>query len=290
VKPISRKEFVAAAAVPPKLGTPEALLSGARVIEAARAPAPVRTTGRRIDAWYASYSSPAVVAMLRTGAVPETVFRPDDRKQITNTDTFPWNCICWLVITAETGDQFIGTGWLAGAQTVITAGHCVYLHGYGGWARQVAVYPGGTGGPIVSDDLYTTDSYAASSANQADDYGAILLPSQQTASFGFEALEDSKLSHLQVTVAGFPSDKDEGTLWGNTRKLVRVTSGQIFYDISTAGGQSGCPVFYNYHDEQLNQDQRLVVGIHNYGGTTTNTATRITGAVYDQIVAWGGGK
>jgi V8-like Glu-specific endopeptidase len=238
-----------------------------------------------IDAWYGSYGDPISVALMRRDdnvarVVAETVFADDDRQQVGNTQDFPWVCLCWLVITAESGHRFIGTGWLASARTVITAGHCVYMHNEGGWAQQVQVYPGGTGGPYVSDDLYTTDTYVASSANYADDYGAIVLPVALPNYLGVEAPEASDLSNMQVNVSGYPSDKPEGTLWGSTRRLVRATSRQLYYDISTAGGQSGCPVLYQ------DAEGWWGVGIHNYGGVRTNMATRITSAVYDQIEQW----
>ena len=72
----------------------------------------------------------------------ETVIDTDDRRRILETDLFPWRTICALHITSALGG-FVGTGWLAGPRTVITAGHCVYhLADMGGWANEIEVTPG----------------------------------------------------------------------------------------------------------------------------------------------------
>ena len=46
------------------------------------------------------------------------------------------------------------------------------------------------------------------------------------------------------------------------------------------GGQSGAPVYI------MRAGQRYVVGIHNYGQATGNSATRVTEPVYQRLLAW----
>jgi V8-like Glu-specific endopeptidase len=270
-------------------GEPEPELRGPpRATLAARAPAVPRRPQRLIDAWYGSYGTPVSAALLRRDdnvarLVAETVFADDDRQQIQNTQDFPWVCLCWLVITGESGNQFIGTGWLAGPRTVITAGHCVYLHNEGGWAQQIQVYPARNGnqqfGEFTSSNLHSTVGWTEQKS-EADDYGAIVLADGQTDWMGYEAADDDTLQGLLVNVTGYPGDKENGTLWGSTRRLVGATDRQLTYDISTFGGQSGSPVFYK------DGENRWVIGIHNYGGASANTATRITSQVFDDIEAW----
>ena len=94
--------------------------------------------GPLLDAWHASFSSNAVaVALMKkraggTELVQEMVFKDDDRRQVADTHPFPWQSICSLVITAADGSKWVGSGWLASPRMVVTAGHCVYLHGHGG--------------------------------------------------------------------------------------------------------------------------------------------------------------
>jgi len=83
-----------------------------------------------------------------------------------------------------------------------------------------------------------------------------------------------------AVLAGYPGDKPFGELWGMSRKIASVTPQQLRYQIDTMGGQSGSPVYIKRNN------QRYVVGIHNYGGTTQNSATRITASIYQRLVAW----
>lgn len=75
----------------------------------------------------------------------EVVIGTDDRKNITSTMQYPWRSICSLKIKAKDGTNWIGTGFLIGPRTVITAGHVVYLHNHGGWAKSIEVIPGRNG-------------------------------------------------------------------------------------------------------------------------------------------------
>jgi glutamyl endopeptidase len=55
---------------------------------------------------------------------------------------------------------------------------------------------------------------------------------------------------------------------------------KVFYDIDTAGGQSGTAVF------RVVNDERYATAIHAYGGPVTNSGTRISRSVYDNLLAW----
>ena len=54
----------------------------------------------------------------------------------------------------------------------------------------------------------------------------------------------------------------------------------LTYQTDTYGGQSGAGLYIHRNG------QRYVVGIHNYGAGTGNSATRITRPVYDRLLAW----
>ncbi len=246
--------------------------------------------GPLLDAWHASFSNSLAVALLkkRDGGpemIEEMVFKDDDRKPVTDTRQFPWQCVCALVITAADKTRWVGTGWLAGPRTVVTAGHCVYLHGRGGWAQQVEVCPGRNGadtslGKWTSAELRSVTGWT-NQKSPLYDYGAILLPEPlQLGWFAYGVYDSEELRDMTVNVFGYPADKPQGTLWGTARRLQEVIPQKLVYNLSTYGGQSGCPVF------EKKGDQRTVVGIHNYGDVSGNSATRITDAVYDDIEAW----
>jgi V8-like Glu-specific endopeptidase len=78
----------------------------------------------------------------------------------------------------------------------------------------------------------------------------------------------------------YPGDKPSGTQWFPARKATLVTPRTIIYNIDTAGGQSGAPVW------RFLNGQRHVVGIHTNGSQLGNSATRIVTAVFNNIKAW----
>ena len=245
-----------------------------------------------LDAWFAIHGTDATRSALRDPArqaelIQELVVGVDDRTPIDDTESYPYSCICSLVITAANGKRFIGTGWLVGPRTVITAGHCVYMHNQGGWAEQIEVFPGRNGGhkPFRSTakDLQSVEGWVQRERPEHD-YGAIILADplgDEVGFFGYATRGDAELQNMTINIVGYPGDKDPGTMWGHARRLKRVEQQTVVYDIDTFGGQSGAGLIQWDGGEEF-----YVVGIHNYGDLSGNSATRITQEVYDNIKKW----
>ncbi|MFN0023752.1 MAG: trypsin-like serine peptidase [Parvularculaceae bacterium] len=222
-------------------------------------------------------------------AVLEVIIGRDDRVRITNTTGNPWRRICALKIHFPSGRVYRGTGFFIGPRTVATAGHCVYLHEQGGWARKVEVSPGSNGaarpyGTATSVNFRSVRGWVSDRRPESD-YGCIVLPagsfgSRNLGQFGFAAFPPAVLVACPAVLAGYPGDKPFAELWGMARKIKTVTPTQLIYDIDTAGGQSGSGVYIKRNG------QRFVVGIHNYGAQSGNSATRITQPVYQRLLAW----
>lgn len=272
-----------------------------------------------LDAWYAQYASPTErAAALRASAtsvlreharsssgpamsgmgaealavspnVLEVVIGPDDRVRINNTKVVPWQGICSLLMTAGDGTRWIGTGWLIGPRTVITAGHCVYMREHGGWVREMQVMPGrnesdSSLGNVVATQFRSVRGWVEGQKRICD-YGAIILPEsspfgRQLGTFGYAMPADGVLAGLLVNISGYPGDKPPGTQWYHSRTLTSITPRTLVYDVDTAGGQSGAPVWWRQGDK------RYVVGIHTNGATSGNSATRIVQAVHQNLTAW----
>ncbi|MCO5189047.1 MAG: serine protease [Anaerolineae bacterium] len=236
------------------------------------------------DAWIATLEGDALAE-----AMQEVVIGPDDRIRITGTTSYPWRAICSLRITAGDDSQWIGTGWLVGPRTVITAGHCVFIHNNGGWAKRIEVIPGRNGAqqPYASCVATSFRSVVGWTQNRkrSHDYGAIILPSNcrygdQVGYFGYANYSDSTLEDMLVNLSGYPGDKPVGTQWFHYRRITEVDDRVLTYDIDTAGGQSGAPVW------RYINGQRYAVGIHTNGHSSGNSATRIAKPVFDNIKAW----
>ena len=110
----------------------------------------------------------------------EVIIGKDDRVRIQNTKVVPWNRICHLTIEGKNGSRYVGTGALIGPRTVVTAGHCVFLHGAGGWAssispsRQDANGNSFPFGKAMAVQLHTVKGWK-DGKNRQYDYGAITL-------------------------------------------------------------------------------------------------------------------
>ncbi|WP_219722164.1 trypsin-like serine peptidase [Deinococcus planocerae] len=222
----------------------------------------------------------------------ETVHGPDDRRQITTTSVYPWRAFASLLITAADGSRWIGTGWFIGPHTLMTAGHVVYIKNSGvpgrdGWVRSIQVMPGRNGnslpyGSVTSTNFRTVSGWT-NGGDENYDYGAIITPTDlgnTVGWLGFGAYSDADLRASVGNVSGYPGDKAAGTQWYDARKIASVNSRKVYYDIDTAGGQSGSAVY------RIVNGQRYAFAIHAYGGATTNSGTRITSPVFNNMRTW----
>lgn len=226
------------------------------------------------------------------GFAPETVHGYDDRRQITTTDTYPWRAHASLLVTAADGSRWLGTAWFISSRVLVTAGHVVCIKNSGvpgrdGWVRSIRVVPGRSGtttpfGEVTSTSFRSVRGWVEQ-GNEEYDYGAIILdqPSgDATGWFSFGCYTDADLHTVTGNISGYPGDKPLGTQWYAARRIDSVTTRKVHYDIDTAGGQSGAVVY------RIKNGKRYAVAIHAYGGTTTNSGTRINQAVFDNLSHW----
>lgn len=261
-----------------------------------KAIAQTRTTIKRLAVGKSNRSLvPATPARLAL----ETVVHPtDERTRIVETNEAPWRMVCALAIDGPWG-AFLGTGWLVGPRTIITAGHCVYdTKQMGGWANKITIAPGQDGderpyGSFDSTKFSTVDLWVK---NQDPDFdiSAIHLAEpvgDRVGWFQVASLTDDQLKDYMLNVSGYPAQPGGGTQqWWAKNRIREVTPRRIFYDVDTSGGQSGAPVYIIEKEGA----PPTVVGIHAYGvgGTPqsiplqVNSAPRIIPEVVAQIEAW----
>lgn len=232
-----------------------------------------------IDAYFASFDEPQL----------ENVIGADDRTRINPTTNYPWRAICALRIRSATGKNYVGTGWLISPRTVITAGHCVFMHNEGGWAQSIEVIPAlnGSSRPYGSgsSSVFRSVTGWTNSRNRDFDYGCIILPTtykpgNTTGFFGFATRNDANILNKTLNLSGYPADKGADTQWFHARAPKSVAARTITYDIDTFGGQSGSPVWF------IENGNRYAIGIHTNGNDAGNSATRIVTDVYNNLVTW----
>jgi V8-like Glu-specific endopeptidase len=226
----------------------------------------------------------------------------DDRTQVTDTTVEPFPWICSLSITTPPGPSgtggFVGTGFLIGPRTIVTAGHCVFSDPwededrglrYGrGWAASIHVRAGRNGSTSVAEadavHVFSVDEWTRSQREEFD-FGAILLNKplgDDLGFFGFGAPSDTELKAMNVNVAGYPGERSS-ELWMHANRIVDVSATQLIYKVDTTGGQSGSPVIH-----WDGRNDYLVVGIHNRGSKQQqlNFASRITPTVFAKLTEW----
>jgi len=215
-------------------------------------------------------------------SLPETVCGNDDRVLI-NTQNVPYRYICSLIITANDGGKYIGTGFFINQRCIVTSGHCVFMKDEGGWARSIQVIPGQDGlnapfGSQISTNFRSVEGWV--NDNNSDfDQGAVILPDNTLFNrvrgyFGYAELKSSVI----LNNSGYPGDKPNGTQWFNAGAPTQVTDYKLQYMMDTAGGQSGSPVY-------INSPGRLVVGVHGYGGCP-NKAVRVRDYFFQRWAEW----
>lgn len=254
-----------------------------------------------------SRSQEFFVAKGRSGPIAspfETVLDRDDRSRILETDLAPWRMICALRMRGPGATGAIGTGWLVGPRTVLTAGHCVYsTEFFGGWASSIEVIPGLNGngqeprnrpfGSVTSKKFSSVDRWV--DREEADfDIGCIHLDEplgDKVGWFALAAFPADELAGFLVNVSGYPADRGRGNeQYHHRNRVVRVTDRRLYYEVDTYGGQSGAPVWIHESED----GPPVAVGIHAYGiggtpadlGITANSAPRIIPEVLDKVREW----
>lgn len=220
---------------------------------------------------------------------PEIVHGTDDRVRVFGTTAFAWRTICKLEITAADGSQWGCSGAFIGPRTVLTNGHCVFMHDRGGWVRRVRVIPGMNGssepfGAGVSTFYHSVTGWTQSHSSNYD-YAVVVLPSTQKLGnvvgwMGLANLSYFSLLGLNVNNSGYPGDKPYGTQWWNANNILMVTDRRVYYQIDTYGGQSGSP------DWRYKDGLRHIVAVHNTGGSPFNGGVRIVSDVFNNLVNW----
>ncbi len=222
----------------------------------------------------------------------EAVIGTDDRVRIQATNVYPWRAHASLLVTAADNSQWIGTGWFIGPHTLVTAGHVVHIKNSGvpgrdGWARRITVMAGRNAASLPYGSVTSTSFRSVfgwtSSGDENYDYGAIILPTDlglTTGWFGFGVWSDADLGGVMANISGYPGDKPSGTQWYHARRVTSVNPRKVFYDVDTAGGQSGSTVY------RIINGSRYGVAVHAYGGATSNSGTRIVTPVFNNMVAW----
>ncbi len=212
----------------------------------------------------------------------------DRRVPVADTTVYPYSTIAYIEIEFPNSSMYVGTAWIFGESTAMTAGHCVYDEDNGGWAKSIKIYPGiyYDGEEVIKPFGYYEASVLHSSKNYIDsgnayyDWGLLEFDeniSQYTGSLGYTNLTENIIGR-DVTITGYPGEKYYAmyTMDGN---IIYSDEHELYYKIDTTGGQSGSPVYLSDEDE----DRNVAVGIHTRFAGDYNLGTKINASLYNYM-------
>jgi V8-like Glu-specific endopeptidase len=242
-------------------------------------------------------------------AQPVPHFLPADSE---NKILSPWKYMCLLESRFASGRLEIGTGYLIGSRTVLTAAHCVWVEGQELDYVTVSpcVFSIGTQiirpiPPVVvpgDSCIFREEDYKNNPTNDQNaspfDYAVIQLPPStpfELGNMGLAILEDRYLRgdaatpQLSLNLAGYPYNRATNS-WGTLDVFTGAASNCdadfVYYPFQTVDGMSGSGLFYLYTDATGN-NLPAIVGIHFYAPDSGGgQAIRITQSVYNDLLVW----
>ncbi|HSR32082.1 MAG TPA: hypothetical protein VLY63_16090, partial [Anaerolineae bacterium] len=250
-------------------------------------------------------STPGYSGLLPPGLVPESVFPPDDRVRVTAVTSFPWRTVTKLFMTFPNGASGGCSGAIIGCADghgyhILTAGHCIYSHGNGGWATSVKIFPGLDGSYAPYNYAWATNlrSYTGwtNSAMTEHDWAMVTLDRNVGDFTGWMGRITASSSNSMYTgtanTAGYPCNVAGGTCtnpvtpsntqWFDADSGRTATEYNHWYWMDTQPGQSGSPV-WRYVDPD-----RHIMTVHTSGndGSGSNHGTRLNQNKFDQVNTW----
>lgn len=238
-------------------------------------------------------------------AAPLAIIGEDDRILQDPTYLPPPSTVAKITFTKPNGEAGRCTGFLYSSSSLATAGHCVYSNQeengelVQGWNSDFLVYPARNGNSLpflhCSSGMPFSVAGWVEDADPSFDYGAIQLddcgldpPGLYAGTMGILVHEFS-LDWATATISGYPGDKEpSNTQWWHSGQIVESQLRQLLYEIDTAPGQSGAPVYVTLNSMEQCQNW-CAIAIHAwgpYGAYELNRGTRITPPVLANYLDW----
>lgn len=207
----------------------------------------------------------------------KTIFPPDTRTKVTNTQEFPYSAI------GRVGSGCTGT--FIGPRHILTAGHCVYNTIFKKWQKNLNFQRGKNCDP--NKGTYHSWKYAITTVGwklfgwAAYDYALIVVdePSPVWMDIGWK----KPMPQFTVNINGYPGDKSGMCMWKSSCKIMWQSNKRLGYTCDTYNGMSGSSVY-----AEVDGSQKVVYCVHAYGRRFSgyNKCTRITESRFELLKYW----
>lgn len=230
-------------------------------------------------------SSPDNFATLLEGNTDKSIRSVINNKwyRVTNTTQNPYNKVCQIISHFSNGVTQYGSGFVAGPNLVVTAGHVVYDHENGGWCSWMEIIPAKNGPGSAPYGVYYatmmhTNSQWINNAEHDYDWAYIDTNNPIGNTVGWFGLSTGATVNESINLTGYPGGKNE-QMWNSPGTIKTVSTTRLSYDCDMVGGSSGSPVYDN---------GGYVRGINAYeypNTTIPNFGPRITNSLFQDLVS-----
>ncbi|MBF8807510.1 MAG: trypsin-like peptidase domain-containing protein [Enterococcus lacertideformus] len=208
-----------------------------------------------------------------------SIIGTDERIIVMNTKEAPYNSITFIAV-----DGAVGSGAVIGKNTVLTAAHVVKNIRNNPTKDSIYVVPGRDGSSVPYSKfkikaVHIPQSYIEKPSVDTD-IAVITVDTLDGKSIGdIVPILPYKLTNTvevgtDLVTAGYPGDKPWGTMWTSKGNSLDQTKTRIYYNMDTAGGQSGSPI-YNLNNE--------IIAVHTTGAGNKNFGTKLNDEYYQFV-------